>query len=185
MSMTWKTVSKTTAGVGLAAATLFWIHALTARSGFLILDYVNLPVHEAGHLVFGLFGPGLGVWGGTLMQFIIPASFVVYFSLRGETTGAAFSVFWLGENGLYAGTYIADARALQLPLVGGGEHDWNIILSRLGLLGSDTAIGDVVRFLGWAVMLYAVYFLFSKRDRGGAKEEMRPAKARNEWGDRL
>jgi len=185
MSISWKPVSKTVVVAGIAAAALFWVHALTARGGFLVLDYVNLPVHEAGHLVFGLFGPGFGVWGGTLMQLIIPASFVVYFALRGETTGTAFSAFWLGESGLYSGTYIADARAMQLPLAGGGEHDWNIILSRLNLLRSDRAIGDVVRFLGWALMLSAVYFLFSKRERGATNEDMRPAQARNDRGDRL
>ncbi len=81
-----------------------------------------------------------------------------------------FGAFWLGENLLYAATYIADARAMQLPLVGGGEHDWNIILSKLHLLRSDTAIADVVRFLGWAIMIGAVVFLFLKRDRSVAKQ---------------
>jgi hypothetical protein len=42
------------------------------------------------------------------------------------------------------------------------------------LLRSDTAIADVVRFLGWAIMLGAVVFLFSKRDRSVAKQTAVP-----------
>lgn len=168
MSVTWKPVSKAALWTGLAAAVLFWVHALTNTSGFLILDYVNLPIHEAGHLIFGIFGPTLGLWGGTLMQLIMPVCFAIYFALRGETAGAAFGAFWFGENCLYASVYIADARAMLLPLVGGGEHDWNTILSRLHLLRSDKDIADGVRFLGWAIMVLAVAWFVSKRKRAGS-----------------
>ena len=174
MSISWKPVSKTAVALGVGAAALLWAQALVGQSGFLVLDYVNLPIHEAGHLLFGVFGPTLGIWGGTLLQLLVPALFLLYFALRAETTGASFGAFWLGENLLYVATYIADARAMQLPLVGGGEHDWNIILSKLHLLRSDTAIADVVRFLGWAIMLGAVVFLFSKKDRSVAKQRAVP-----------
>lgn len=168
MGIAWKSVSKPVLALGLGAAALFWIHALTARGGFLVLDYVNLPIHEAGHLFFGVLGRGIGIWGGTLFQLLIPAVFVVYFALRGETSGTAFGVFWLGENGLYAATYIADARTMDLPLVGGGEHDWNKILSGLGLLRYDAGIARAVRLAGWVLMLAAVYFFYSKRERAAA-----------------
>jgi hypothetical protein len=42
------------------------------------------------------------------------------------------------------------------------------------LLRSDAAIADVVRFLGWAIMLGALVFLFSKRDRSAAKQTAVP-----------
>jgi len=83
----------------------------------------------------------------------VPLIFTVYFLLRGETSGTAFSAFWFGENFLYISVYISDARAMALPLVGGGEHDWNAILGDLHLLQQDTTIGDVVRLLGWAIMV--------------------------------
>jgi hypothetical protein len=168
MVITWKPVPKTVLVTGVAAAVLFWVHALTARSGFLILDYANLPVHEAGHLLFGVFGPTLGLWGGTLMQLLMPLAFLAYFVRRGETTGASFAAFWFGENCLYSATYIADARTMLLPLVGGGEHDWNLILSRLHLLGSEAGIAGAVRFLGWVIMVLAVVFLVSHRERKDA-----------------
>jgi hypothetical protein len=84
--------------------------------------------------------------------------------LRGETAGTAFSAFWVGESLLYSSAYIGDARAMELPLVGRGEHDWNIILSDLGLLNSDRDIADFVRFLAWMIMLLAVFW-FVKQAR--------------------
>ncbi|MHB8054183.1 MAG: hypothetical protein ACYDH3_02915 [Candidatus Aminicenantales bacterium] len=115
-------------------------------------------------MIFSPFGETLGIWGGTLLQLIMPVAFFAYFTLRGEISGTAFSAFWFGESLLYSSAYIGDARAMELPLVGGGEHDWNIILSELGLLNSDRAIADFVRFLGWAVMILAVLW-FVKQGR--------------------
>jgi hypothetical protein len=171
MAIEWKPVSKTALIVGLGAAVLFLIHAATEKSGFLILDHVNLPIHEAGHPIFGLLGETIGIWGGTIMELLVPLIFAVYFASRGETPGAAFSAFWFGENFVYIAVYIADARALALPLVGGGEHDWNTILSGMGLLQQDKTIADVVRLLGWAIMIGTVLWFFSKRDRSAARKK--------------
>ncbi|MBM3312475.1 MAG: hypothetical protein FJY80_13330 [Candidatus Aminicenantes bacterium] len=177
MAVDWKPVSRTAAFVGAGAAGLFWLHALTSESGFLLLDYANLAVHEAGHVIFSLFGLGLGVWGGTLLQLLMPLAFAVHFARRGETLGTAFGAFWAGENGLNIARYIADARAQALPLVGGGEHDWNFILGRLGLLEADTKIAAAVRVAGWAAMILAVVWvvLRSKKDaaagRGAGSED--------------
>jgi hypothetical protein len=171
MTIDWKPVSKTALIIGVGAAALFFVHAATDKSGFLILDHVNLPIHEAGHPLFGLLGGKIGVWGGTLMELLVPLLFAFYFLRRGETSGTAFCSFWFGENFLYISAYIADARALALPLVGGGEHDWNLILSDLHLLQQDTMIGDIVRVLGWAIMVGSVAWFISKRDRSEARRE--------------
>jgi hypothetical protein len=171
MTIDWKPVSKTALIIGVGAAVLFLVHAATEKSGFLILDHVNLPIHEAGHPLFGLLGGTIGIWGGTLMELLVPLLFVVYFAARGETSGTAFSAFWFGENFLYISAYIADARAMVLPLVGGGEHDWNTILADLHLLQQDKTIGDVVRLLGWAIMIGSVVWFVTKRDRTAARRE--------------
>jgi hypothetical protein len=54
---------------------------------------------------------------------------------------------------------MADARALALPLVGSGEHDWEILFGQWGLLVHDRAIGSATRQLGWAGMLATVAWL--------------------------
>ena len=38
---------------------------------------------------------------------------------------------------------------MELPLVGGGDHDWNTILTRWHLLQYDTRIAAVLRLAGW------------------------------------
>ncbi|NJD56888.1 MAG: hypothetical protein FIA94_10855 [Nitrospirae bacterium] len=157
----WKQVPLPVLAGGTLAAAAFCIHALTDTDGFLLLDHVNLPFHEFGHLFFSMFGETIGVWGGTLMQLCIPLGIFVYFFTKRETAGVFFCLFWSGENLLNIAAYVNDARALALPLVGGGEHDWNIILGRLGLLRHDHVIAGALRALGWSVMTASiVWFLF-------------------------
>lgn len=143
----------------LLAYAAFWVHALTRRDGFLILDYVNLPFHEAGHVFFGLFGETLGLWGGTLGQLAMPIIVGVAFFRQTHLLGTNFALFWFGENFLNIGRYMADARAQALPLVGGGLHDWHLILSRLGLLHLDTLLGGVTHAAGWLLMFAAAGWL--------------------------
>jgi hypothetical protein len=47
-----------------------------------------------------------------------------------------------------------DARAQELPLVGGGEHDWAFLLERAGLLERDQAVAGAVYLIG--VVLYGI-----------------------------
>jgi hypothetical protein len=173
MPLPWKPVSKSALVIGGIGALAFFGHALTSRSGFLALDYVNLPVHEAGHLIFGLFGGTIGLWGGTLMQILMPALFAAYFFRRREIPGTAFSAFWTGESLLNIARYVADARAMDLPLVGGGEHDWNLILSGLRLLPYDTRIADALRLFGWTIMILAAAWFIREGLRGRSAESRR------------
>ena len=161
MENQWKPLSKTGLITTLVIAVSFWIYALADDDGFLFLDYVNLPFHEFGHILFRIFGDTLGIWGGTIMQLLIPFGILISFCLRKETLGTAFSAFWFGENFLNISVYIADAKKMELPLVGSGDHDWNIILSDLGMLQYDTSIATVVKALGWLIMVSSVaWFIF-------------------------
>jgi len=156
----WKPVPIPALVISALAAIGFCIYALVRSGEFLFLDHVNLPFHEFGHLFFSLFGEMTGIWGGTLMQLIIPFSILVYFFIRRETAGVFFCAFWLGENLLNIGVYVNDARTLALHLVGGGEHDWNIILGSLKMLRHDHYIAAMIKSLGWFVMLGSiVWFL--------------------------
>ncbi len=138
----------------------FIIHALTDEDGFLLLDYINLSFHEFGHILGGIFGDFSGLWGGTIIQLLIPLIILISFRLKGDIGGVAFSIFWIGENLLYISHYIADARRRVLPLVGGGEHDWNIILSDLGMLKYDILIAGIIRVCGWIIISSSiVWFL--------------------------
>ena len=119
------------------------------------LDGVDLAIHEAGHPLFGVFGEFVGFLGGTLMQLLMPSLFVWYFTRRGDRHAATVALWWVAQNLWNVSVYVKDARAEELPLVGGGEHDWNYLLGRLGLLGQDQLLGEAVRFAGVLLYLWA------------------------------
>ncbi len=131
-------------------------------SEYRFLDRVDLAAHEAGHLLLSWFGERLMVTGGTLGQLFVPTAFTVYFFLRRELYSAAVTLFWVGQNLFNISVYIKDAQAMALPLVsvGGGEdsiHDWNYILSGLGLLRHDQAVGTLAYLLGLVIIIASVF----------------------------
>ena len=145
----------------------FLVYAFTAHGGFLFIDSANLIVHEGGHNLFGWFGATLGLWGGTLLQWLVPSLLATYFFTQRQVAGFVFCLFFFFENWLYTATYMADARVQLLPLVTTGdpdfvEHDFYAIFSSLGALNHDTQIAAVVRFLGWCGMLACVAWLASR-----------------------
>lgn len=163
----WKPVSRSALAAWLLFYAGFLVYALSADGGFLFIDNANLVVHEGGHNLFGWFGPTLGLWGGTLLQWLVPFLLAAYFFSQHETTGFVFCLFFFFENWLYTATYMADARVQILPLVTTGdpdfvEHDFYAIFTSLGALNYDTKIATVVRVLGWCGMLAVVAWLFTK-----------------------
>jgi hypothetical protein len=125
---------------------------------YLLLDHVDLAIHEAGHVVFAPFGEFAGIAGGSLLQLIVPAAFVLYFARTRQPYAAFVVLFWVAQSLHNVAVYIGDARAQVLPLVGGEYvlHDWAYMLSRLRLLREDTAIADGVKMLaalGWFAAL--------------------------------
>ena len=126
-------------------------------SAFSILDGANILFHEAGHLVFGILGNYIGIWGGTLMQLLMPAGIGLGFLAKKEPFSSAVMFFWLGENLIPMAHYIRDSRAQVLPFIGGEIHDWNYILSSAHLLEYDQGLGNFVQGLGFLVMMAAVF----------------------------
>ncbi len=148
----------------------FLAYAFSAHGGFLFIDSANLVVHEGGHNLFGWFGPTLRLWGGTLLQWLVPFLLAAYFFTERQTTGFVFCLFFFFENWLYTATYMADARVQVLPLVTTGdpefaEHDFYRIFTDLGVLNYDTTIAAVVRLLGWCGMIGIVVW-FALRPKG-------------------
>ena len=140
----------------LSVALLAWgLSRLAHTEAFTLLDSVDLAIHESGHLVFGPFGEFIGFAGGTLMQLLMPAAFVAYFRRRDDSHAASVALWWVAQNLGNVATYVADARAQELPLVGGGEHDWAYLLGTTGLLAHDVGIAHALRFLAAAMMVGA------------------------------
>jgi len=127
------------------------------------LHMVNLPFHEAGHLIFSPFGDFVRALGGTLGQLLIPAICLGAFLLRSrDPFGASVALWWLAENFMDIGPYVADARSGELLLLGGvtgrdvpGYHDWENVLGDLNLLRYDRVLGALSYDLGRLLMLAA------------------------------
>lgn len=156
---------------------VYGLYDLTHLGRGTLLDGVDLAIHETGHLLFGPFGEFIGFAGGTLLQLIMPATFVVYFARRGDEHAASVALWWVGQNCGHIAYYAADARAQELPLVGGGEHDWNYLLGRLGLLARDQAISRAIVFLGVLLVLASAAWGLARVERavGEAGESLADA----------
>lgn len=122
------------------------------------LDDLNLAIHEAGHLVFSAFGETLTILGGSAFQVIVPLAFVGYFVRSKQRYAAAVTMSWVGINFLNVARYVADARAQELPLLGGEDsiHDWWYLLINWDLLESDLTIARWVHFAGVISLLASV-----------------------------
>jgi hypothetical protein len=127
------------------------------------LHLVNLPFHEAGHVLFSPFGRFMMTLGGSLLQVAIPVVCAVVFLTRTrDPFAASAAAWWAGQNLMDLAPYIADARALQLVLLGGQTgaevegHDWEYLLQTLGWLHRDIALGRGAFFLGAVLMVGAL-----------------------------
>ncbi len=139
------------------------IQSLGLNPGF--LHNVNLPFHEAGHIAFSPFGEWVGSLGGTLGQLLVPfVCGVALLHQRGDTFGSSICLWWFGQNFVDIAPYMADARAGQLPLVGGnfghsspyGFHDWEFILGETGLLAYDKIFAAITLNTGRLLMIAAM-----------------------------
>jgi hypothetical protein len=148
-------------------------------SGFWHL--VNLPFHEAGHILYRPFGRLVTSLGGTLGQLLMPLVCMGVFLVKTrDTFAAAFCLWWLGQNFIDIAPYIDDARRLTMPLLGGntgrtspyGFHDWEFILTETGLLRWDHGLarfshglGTVLILLALAWWIYLLYIHYHRLER--------------------
>lgn len=157
--------------MALAAWLFFFglfLYQLARGTGiFFLMDNVFVPIHEGGHLLFRLFGTTVSVAGGTFLQLFVPLALAVYFVFQRQVQGVAFCVFFFFEQFLPIATYMADARAQELPLLTVGDseyviHDWNYLFTKMGMLEHDTQIAGLVRLLGWIGMIGVTLWLLHR-----------------------
>jgi hypothetical protein len=125
-----------------------------------IFSGITLGVHEAGHVMFSVFGELMEVAGGSLMQVAAPVIVVLLFLRQREYFGISVALAWLSMSLGNLAVYIGDARSQDLPLVslGGGDpiHDWHFLLGRFGMLGDDRALSRFTLFLAALALAVAV-----------------------------
>jgi hypothetical protein len=130
-------------------------------AGRSFMHMVNLPFHEAGHVLFRPFGQFIMMTGGSLMQVLVPFICLLAFLFRTrDTFAASVALWWMGESLIDLAPYINDARALKMILLGGvtgrdvqDYHDWEFILRKLGMLEYDHALACAAKIAGSLLIL--------------------------------
>ncbi len=132
----------------------------TNYTGESFLHLINLPFHEAGHVLFTPFGRFMMILGGSLGQVLMPIICLGTFLVKTrDPFGASVALWWTAESVMDVAPYINDARALDLTLLGGvtgketDGHDWNNLLTMLGWLEYDQRLAHLAYNLGILLML--------------------------------
>lgn len=137
------------------------------RSGEMGSSFLHSPLlvfHEAGHVIFRIFGEFLTVLGGTLGQLIMPVILMMALLVKNrDPFGASVGLWLLGVSFLDVAPYVYDALDPQLMLLSGttgeeGGHDWIYLLKTTKLLNKAQTIGWLVHKLGAAIILLSLFW---------------------------
>lgn len=179
-------------GTDVAGRAALWVVLLLWGGSFLRLPYdsqkiigsflhgVHLVFHEAGHVIFAPFGRFMHILGGSLMQVLMPAivGTVALLRYRNPFAGAV-CLWWCGHAILDLAPYVADARILDMPLIGetadedadlrAERHDWRNLLLMMGRLQQDKAVARGFYWVGallmGAALVYGAWLLVQQRRR--------------------
>jgi hypothetical protein len=112
------------------------------------IDTIDLFIHEAGHLIFRIFGQMIYFMGGSMFQVILPIVTAVVFA-RTSLHSLMFTLYWIGQSMVNVSIYIGDAPDQKLPLISHAVlHDWHWILGHADMMDSAGDIASVVNILG-------------------------------------
>lgn len=155
-----------------AVFTIYFLWCAYAPENAYFTHLINLPIHEAGHIIFRLFGEFMGIAGGSLLQILVPVVFFGYFVFYKKPFSASIVLFWVGNNFLDVYVYANDAVVMQLPLLSGltgaegGFHDWNYLLTETNLIDKTYLIAKILRFTGTVITVAAAIAAFVYARKG-------------------
>jgi hypothetical protein len=128
-----------------------------------VFVYLNIAVHEVGHVVFRPFGELVMLVMGSGSEVLFPLLVGIYFLLRRRDAVAGAICFgWCASALASAATYIADADDGLLPLLGAtgpdAAGDWERILGPgfFDKVFLADRIAGVVRTAGFALWFLAL-----------------------------
>ena len=138
-----------------------------------LLGWIDLCIHEAGHVATALAPPLVTAMAGSAAQVAVPPALAAAFwVVRREPLSAMLCLAWAGTSAHDAAAYIADAPYERLELIG-GTHDWAYALGPEGFdaLGSAGAIAGVVRGAGFLMVVIAAAWCLLSPLRGRGEPE--------------
>jgi len=124
-----------------------------------LIHLILLYIHEAGHLIFSLFGRTISILGGSINQILIPLIWF-FVAKREQSILSNVALFFTGVSIVDVSLYIKDAGMLQLPLIGGlsmSHHDWANLLNEWRLIEYSYTMGEVMFWCGMGIAIYGLY----------------------------
>ena len=123
-----------------------------------ILGWVDLAIHEAGHVFFAWAPHDVTLVMGNGFQALVPMVFAGAFAIQHrDLAGAAVGLAWCASALHDASVYIADAPVRLLPLLGPeSSHDWWQLLGRHGMLDRADVLASAVWLFGVLLLSAAV-----------------------------
>lgn len=147
--------------IGTIIAAAYFYYCVTNPTLGHFIDNIDLIIHEAGHLIFIFFGEFMNILGGSVLQILVPIIFCLYFFVyKQEFFSGSILLFWVGFNFVNVSIYMGDAILMNLPLLGGDGviHDWNYLLSQIGVLAKTATLADVTYNIGVFILVAAAIF---------------------------
>lgn len=125
-------------------------------------------VHEGGHGVcYVLPCPEfIMVLNGTLFQWLFPFLIGYYYKRRGQMLGYYIGLFFLGISMQYTAWYISTSHeglymSADKSFLGvDGYHDFNYMLSALGLLEYERSITFLTKAASYILMFYSIIAMY-------------------------
>ena len=135
---------------------------------FFIANQTLGIIHESGHGVCYILPcpEFFMVLNGTLFQLLFPAGIAYYYKKKGNRFAMYIALFFVGFSLHYTAWYISTAHeGLMLPanksfLGVDAYHDFNYLLTAMGLMPYESLIAGLTRFIAYLIMVVAVIGMF-------------------------
>ncbi|MGB2869035.1 MAG: hypothetical protein WBD36_11330 [Bacteroidota bacterium] len=147
-----------------AADAYSWMSPKGPQTGFLnsmLHMWIDLPIHEGGHMLFFWLGRTMTILGGSFWQIAFP---LIWFgiAIRQRHWVAPHALIWGSVNMLDVSLYMRDAPFRIIPLLGGGHsgHDWYNLFRGWDMLKDAEMVADVTYYtgivVGWGAIVCGV-----------------------------
>lgn len=145
---------------------------------FFIINQTLGIVHEGGHGVCYILNcpEFITVANGTIFQLLFPGLIAYYYYKKGNLFAAMIAFFFLGFSLQYTAWYLSTAHegpilpAHKSFLGVDAYHDFNYLLSAMGLLAHESMLTALTRFVAYFIMIVSVLGMFLDAFSNGDKK---------------
>ena len=127
---------------------------------FFVVNQTLGIVHEGGHGICYIVPctEFLTMANGTIFQLLFPGLISYYYYRKGNLFAAMIALFFVGFSLQYTAWYLSTAHESFLGV--DAIHDFNYMLSAMGLLAYESLIAGLTRFVAYLIMLISVIGMF-------------------------